>query len=741
MRRSARIALPLAAIALASCMKRSDVVVTPVAPPRADPSASTEPPPDGRTAIRAELVVDGPVVTGTAAWTAECLRPAGREVEYVAPPGLVPDTVADASWLAGGAVALGGGVALFVAGARGGDGAEARAIPPGILLSSLGLYALGAAIDGLSDARPADVRSRTTERVEEPARVACGDDASLGHVVLGLSLADGRVVPSTRGRAGRLGFALPAGAAGRARLVALEDPSRRLSAGATLAEVALPPAAPEAPLHFAPGSPSIAGDVASFAIARGGGRPEVCDNLEDDDGDGFYDVGCGFRAGSLSFTLGWSAPEDLDLEVTGPDGVAVSAAHPTGGDAGLALDRDAHGAEPGHPAIENVTLAPTLAPRPGTYRAVVTVARSSRTGASVVAAKLAGRALGRAFRADLALPARVGERAEVAITIAPGPPDAPRVPLAPALAAGGRTLGLLDDRGVLSFRGEPLGGPVEDLGDPASSLAVGPDYACVVRASGHVACSGMNLYARTSRRAGHDGPTVVAGLEGVTRVACGHFHACALDAAGDVSCWGRAEHGELGPAAAKRGVSPDPTPIPGLSGARAITAGEGFSCALRADGHVACWGDGALGQLGDGLHRASPTPVLVAGLDDAIAVAAGRLHACALRATGEAVCWGYGFDGQLGDGGWKAQHRPVAVRGLEPATRLAAGGRGACAIVEGGRVLCWGEGLADGARGRRTTPELVHLAGPAEDIAVGDGFACALVAGKPLACWGERAPR
>src|SRR4051812_24101262 len=60
-------------------------------------------------------------------------------------------------------------------------------------------------------------------------------------------------------------------------------------------------------------------------------------------------------------------------------------------------------------------------------------------------------------------------------------------------------------------------------------------------------------------------------------------------------------------------------PIGGGGGAaalpRTIAAGQGFTCALR-NGTLACWGDNASGQLGNGttLRRTTPIPVALADI-------------------------------------------------------------------------------------------------------------------------------
>ncbi len=91
-------------------------------------------------------------------------------------------------------------------------------------------------------------------------------------------------------------------------------------------------------------------------------------------------------------------------------------------------------------------------------------------------------------------------------------------------------------------------------------------------------------------------------MTGVTAVAAGAAHTCAVLAGGAVTCWGAGAAGQLGQGSV--GAAADLL-APGAAialpaAATAVTAGADFSCALLADGRVSCWGDGARGQLGLG---------------------------------------------------------------------------------------------------------------------------------------------
>src|SRR5690606_8397940 len=84
-----------------------------------------------------------------------------------------------------------------------------------------------------------------------------------------------------------------------------------------------------------------------------------------------------------------------------------------------------------------------------------------------------------------------------------------------------------------------------------------------------------------------------------------------------------------------------------LSDAKALTAGDNFTCALRASGQVVCWGDTRGGEVGNGTETASPYYVNATGMASASAVVARGRHTCALQ-SGTVSCWGRSDNGQLG---------------------------------------------------------------------------------------------
>jgi hypothetical protein len=292
-----------------------------------------------------------------------------------------------------------------------------------------------------------------------------------------------------------------------------------------------------------------------------------------------------------------------------------------------------------------------------------------------------------------------------------------------ALSWFGPDAARLPDGRVLTW-GEHLSSPrfVAGIHD-ARFVAVGPRASCAVQADGHVLCW---PYASLSPQA-----KPLTGVDDATQVVSHDGAVCVLHRSGAVSCL------EIQPTNDDR--SAPLKPVVGLK-AKSLAAGRQFTCALRDDGHVACWGfstEGVLGKL-----EKSDEPVLVPGLDDAIQLVADEENACALRKAGEVVCWGADHD-LMPPGQHERDAAPVAIPKLGPATELAMGSDFGCVLRQGGEVWCWGgNNRGDLGRGtdsydNREPSPVVGLPEPAEHLWLGGGTACARLHSGQVWCWGS----
>ena len=142
----------------------------------------------------------------------------------------------------------------------------------------------------------------------------------------------------------------------------------------------------------------------------------------------------------------------------------------------------------------------------------------------------------------------------------------------------------------------------------ATSVSAGNNYTCALTAPGGVKCWGDNFEGSlgdgttTNRSA----PVDVVGLtSGVGDISTRWFHACAVTTSGGLECWGFNAYGQIG-----NGTTTDsatPLDVTGLtSGVSAVAIGFGHTCAVTTAGGLKCWGRNDWGQLGDGTFTPPP---------------------------------------------------------------------------------------------------------------------------------------
>ena len=223
------------------------------------------------------------------------------------------------------------------------------------------------------------------------------------------------------------------------------------------------------------------------------------------------------------------------------------------------------------------------------------------------------------------------------------------------------------------------------------------------------------------------------GVGSGVQVTAGAPYTCALKADNTVLCWGQIDGTDV--ASAQLDVVQ-------------VSAGSQHACAVKADGTVVCWGRNNEAQA-----------TVPAGLTDVTQVSAGLWHTCALKSDGTVVCWVpiYDDDGNLPPDGLTgvtqihaAIHHTCALindgtvtcwgsntygqtgvpAGLTGVTQISTGGYQSCARKSDGTVACWGSS----PYGDTDVP--AGLNGVAQ-VSVGFNYACALKNDGTVLCWGD----
>jgi alpha-tubulin suppressor-like RCC1 family protein len=166
---------------------------------------------------------------------------------------------------------------------------------------------------------------------------------------------------------------------------------------------------------------------------------------------------------------------------------------------------------------------------------------------------------------------------------------------------------------------ENLHTPVNVAGLTYGMKAISADggHTCALLERGVLVCWGNNKYGQLGDGTAEvrEVPVPVVGLTtDIARVVAGWNHTCVVKTSGDLVCWGWNYYGQLGNGI--RTTSTRPVDAGELVyGVTDLAIGWGHTCAITDAGGVQCWGLNDMGQIGDGSTTDAFLPVDVLGLE------------------------------------------------------------------------------------------------------------------------------
>lgn len=154
----------------------------------------------------------------------------------------------------------------------------------------------------------------------------------------------------------------------------------------------------------------------------------------------------------------------------------------------------------------------------------------------------------------------------------------------------------------------------------------------------------------------------VAGGYKWKEISAGGSFTCGIQTNDSLWCWGGMKIGD-GSGEAVNYLIPTPAGLDPIERYRQLTTGYNHACAIRiSDDTLWCLGLNDEGQLGSGDTYDTEYPRGAAGPTAWAAVSAGEQYTCGMKASGQFACFGLNDVGQLGDGTTNSSlvHVPVA---------------------------------------------------------------------------------
>ncbi len=220
-------------------------------------------------------------------------------------------------------------------------------------------------------------------------------------------------------------------------------------------------------------------------------------------------------------------------------------------------------------------------------------------------------------------------------------------------------------------------------------------FGCAIDDNAELWCWGDNQFGQlgnsTPLTAGPHLPVRPFSGTSIRDVSVGAYHVCAITVNGDkLYCWGRNSDGQLGDGTTLNRSTP--TLIDPTNKYTKVSVTDTFSCGLDLTKKIYCWGENTYGQLGNGdtVNQLSPTRINPISSDFYNDIEVGSRHACGILDNTRLACWGDGSVGEFGDGASLSYTSPTVVAADVDSVSL--GYLYSCYIDLSNKLFCSGDG-------------------------------------------------
>jgi alpha-tubulin suppressor-like RCC1 family protein len=190
-------------------------------------------------------------------------------------------------------------------------------------------------------------------------------------------------------------------------------------------------------------------------------------------------------------------------------------------------------------------------------------------------------------------------------------------------------------------------------------------------------------------------------------VSAGNGYTIAIKPDGTLWAFGLNFDGRLGDGT-ENNIRESPVKISLASNWKSISANYNYTLALKTDGTIWAWGNNEYGQLGDGTKIKKNLPTQVGSDMNWAYIATGLGHSLAIKTDGTLWAWGFNYYEQLGDGTNVDKTVPTQIGNENNWATISAGSFSSFAIKTNKTLWAWGNNnlgtLGDGTTVSKNVP-------------------------------------